>query len=520
VPAANVSYNADAIASYGVGAQPSNWNIHAAAAASSSSTLQQVLAQVWPSAFQVGASGVAALNSSLLMSAEQTRASPQTIVYQINPRATWSDGTPITYQDFEYNWEAQSGKKQFTDVGGKAFDPVDEPGYDDIASVSGTAANPFTVTVRFSKPYPDWRSLFSYLVPAHIAKSVGFNSGFTDPVADLVSGGPFLVSELQDGYSLQLVRNARYWGAPANLSSVTYYFTSGPAEMLDAISAGQLDVASLQVPASDFQQLQATSGISVQPVASALYEDLDFNEAAGPFTSKVLREAVMMSVDRNGMASSFLGGFGLSAKPLENRVLLPGAPGYFPDGDTFDQPAPSTALQVLAAAGYNEVGGRLRGPDGAPVVVTLSVDPDDFVAAQLADGIVAACVGIGMKVKLVDSVPAPPASGGWEMALERRQVPEWPSSIVKRYVTGGAANIDGYSSAAMDALVALVPTTAASELPALYDRIDAQAWKDFVDLPLVQLPVVFAVKRGLLNLEPGPYYADLSGDEQEWGFAS
>ena len=51
-------------------------------------------------------------------------------------------------------------------------------------------------------------------MPAHVSERVGFDSGFTDPVADLVSGGPYLVSELQQGYSLELVRNARYWARP------------------------------------------------------------------------------------------------------------------------------------------------------------------------------------------------------------------------------------------------------------------------------------------------------------------
>ncbi|HUB69301.1 MAG TPA: hypothetical protein VL984_02665, partial [Acidimicrobiales bacterium] len=110
VPQANVSYDPDAVATYAIGPQPSNWNIHAAAAAPSYTALEQVLAQVWPSAFDVGASGVAELDTSLLDSAQEVSTSPQRIVYQINPRAVWSDGTPITYLDFAYNWQAQSGK--------------------------------------------------------------------------------------------------------------------------------------------------------------------------------------------------------------------------------------------------------------------------------------------------------------------------------------------------------------------------------------------------------------------------
>jgi peptide/nickel transport system substrate-binding protein len=529
-----VSYDADAVASYAVGAQPSNWNIHADAASASYATLQQVLAQVWPSAFQVGASGVAMLNTSLLESATVVSDKPQTVVYQINPHAVWSNGEPITYRDFAYNWQAQSGKAEFSDLGGAPFEPVDQAGYDDIAAVKGSQADPYAVTVVFSSPFPDWRSLFSYLMPASVAKTIGFDDGFTDPVADLVSGGPFMVSQLQDGYSLQLVRNAGYWGNPANLASVTYYFTSGPAEITDALAAGELDVATVQASPDVYQQLRAVGGVSVRAVASAAYEDLDFNEASGAFRHEILRQAVMMAVDRAGMASTVLGPYGLTT-PVENRVLLPGAPGSFPNGTSFDQPQPSAALQVLTAAGYTQSGATLEAPGGKPVEVSLYIGADDPLAAELAAQVVTSCAAIGIKVDVVtgDTTPgdvpgsgvpglasavAPPA--GWEMAIELRQIPVFPSAIVSRFTTDGAANLDGYSSPAMDALLRQVPITPAAGLPALYDQVDAQAWRDDVDLPLVPVPVIVATDSGLLNLEPGPDYSDIAWDEQDWGFAS
>jgi peptide/nickel transport system substrate-binding protein len=559
-----------------VGAQPSNWNIDSAGASASYSTLAQVLAQVWPSAFEVGAGGVATLNTSLLNSATELSTDPQTIVYQINPHAVWSDGTPITYRDFAYNWQAQSGRARFFDVGGAPFTPMERAGYDDIAAVRGNPADPYTVTVVFSSHYPAWRSLFSFLAPAHIARDIGFDAGFTDPVADLISGGPFLVSELQDGYSLELVRNARYWGNPANLASVTYYFTSGPAEVTNALSAGSLDVATVQASAAGYQQLQADGELHVVAEAGAMYEDLDFNEAAGPFRHAVLRRAVAMSVDRAGMASTVLGPYGgLPVSPVENRVLLPDDPGSFPNGTDLDHPQPTEALQLLTASGYTESGTNapattqpgttqpattgpattgpattgpattgpattgpatteagltLDAPGGRPVDLSLFVNADDPLAAQLAAQLVTSCAAIGIKVDVVagdtpvGDVPgstaavAPPA--GWDMAIELRQVPVFPSAIAHQYVSAGPANVDGYASVAMNKLLAEIPAAPPADLPALYDEVDAKVWADYVDLPLVPVPVIVATRRGLLNVEPGPYYDGIAWDEQDWGFAS
>ncbi len=54
----NIAYNTNASASYAVGPQPANWDIHSAGASPWYLTLQQVLAQVWPSAFYVGTNEV------------------------------------------------------------------------------------------------------------------------------------------------------------------------------------------------------------------------------------------------------------------------------------------------------------------------------------------------------------------------------------------------------------------------------------------------------------------------------
>jgi peptide/nickel transport system substrate-binding protein len=509
-----------------VGLQPQNWDIHSAAAATWYLTLEQVLAQVWPSAFDVGANGAPMLDTSLLDSATEMSSDPQIVVYQINPRAVWSDGMAITYADFAYNWQAQSGRTEFADLGGKAYAPVDESGYDEISSVSGAPSDPYTVTVTFSHPYPDWQSLFSYLMPAHVGREIGFGSGFTDPVADLVSGGPYLVSELQDGYSLELVRNAHYWGSPANLSTITYYFMSGPAETENALSDGEVDVAALEADPTSFKQLQATSGLSVEPVASNFYEDLDFNEVRGPLLSPVLREAVMMALNRSGMASELLGPYGLATTSVDNRVYLRGQPGYAPNGAGYDQAAPAAALKLLEAKGYTLKGNVLKSPTGSPVGLSLFVEQADPVAEQLALLVTSSLAAIGVTVTTTPGGPlnadmfeepsALPA--GWQMAIELRQAPLYPSQIARSYATGGATNLDGYSSSAMNALANEIRSVAPAQLPALYDEIDDQAWKDFVDIPLVQVPVVVARNSSLLNVEPGPYFGDIAWDEQDWGF--
>ena len=111
------------------------FNVNTSAA--SEFVLQEIMNMVWPQAFIVNNKLQPVLNNQLLQSAVQTSLNPQTVVYTLNPKAVWSDGTPITADDFIYNWQAQSGNPAYTDVGGKPYDDASTTGYSQIASVVG-----------------------------------------------------------------------------------------------------------------------------------------------------------------------------------------------------------------------------------------------------------------------------------------------------------------------------------------------------------------------------------------------
>ena len=91
--------------------------------------------------------------------------------------------------------------------------------------------------------------------------------------------------------------------------------------MLNALAAHELDVATVPAAPATYQQLRAAGRLSVLGVASASYEDLDFNQSSPPLSSPVLRQAVMMALDRQTMAADVLSPYGAAAAPVENRDL-------------------------------------------------------------------------------------------------------------------------------------------------------------------------------------------------------
>src|SRR4051794_18077121 len=126
---------------------------------------QMVVNGIFPTTFVQQPDFTVKINNDLLDSASVTKSSPQTVVYKIKPSASWSDGTPISADDFIYNWQTQNG----TDPG---YSAASSTGYEDIDSVKGSDGGK-TVTVTYSHPFADWQSLFGTLLPAHVMKSLG-----------------------------------------------------------------------------------------------------------------------------------------------------------------------------------------------------------------------------------------------------------------------------------------------------------------------------------------------------------
>ncbi len=206
---------------------PTNFNPSTPGGANEVTTM--VMQNVWPQPFVVGSNDQAVLGPGLLVQAEPTSVSPQTVQYTISPAARWSDGVQITAADFVYNWQQQL-------VVGPSLPAIDDyAGYTDIKSIT-SSDNGKLVNVVFYKPYADWEALFTNLVPAHIGEKYGWAAAFAgfDP-KKVVSGGPFVITKFDPGRDLVLSRNPSYGGKPAHLSEIIFKVVHGETATIAAL---------------------------------------------------------------------------------------------------------------------------------------------------------------------------------------------------------------------------------------------------------------------------------------------
>jgi peptide/nickel transport system substrate-binding protein len=488
-----------------VGPAPASYNCDAAGVDPASCLA--VVDAVWPSVYRLDASGQPQLDTSFVTSASVTSTSPQVVTYHLNPKAEWSDGTPITWQDFAYTWQAQSGSAAYHDAGGAPFTPATTGGYEDIASVTGSPADPTAVVVTFARPDPDWQALFGAghpVVPAHVATQVGFDHGFTDPVDDLVSGGPFLVQSAVPGQSVTLVRNPRWWGTAAALSSVTVRFTTAATELAPALARSIVAAAEITGPPGStvspdvYAAVRRADGVTVKAVPSTTYEVLELNEASGALADPALRKAILTAVSRDDLLKLVPGAADAGTDALGDRFALPGSDGYTDDtpsgvgaGDA------GTARRVLQAAGYTAAAGAPLTKGGQPITLHLTGESGQPAVQAQEQAIVAALAQIGITVTESDTadVAATQAGGGWDLALSTATASPFPGPTARAYLPGDAANVEHVNDPqAAQALTAAATTLDPTKRAGLLHTADASLWTTAADLPLFQLPSVLAYR--------------------------
>jgi peptide/nickel transport system substrate-binding protein len=392
---------------------------------------QMVMEQVWPQAFVVDPD-FEAETQGFIDSAEVVSLSPMRVSYVIDPKATWSDGYRITAADFEYNWqEILRNAADLAPAGVIA-------GYRDIRSISGSNGGK-TVTVVFTSPYSDWEGLFANLVPAHIAERNGWASAFEGfHPAEVISGGPFIVSSLRPGKRLVLTRNSRYWGAPAHLQSIVFLVQRSEQDSLRALEKGTVSVAEL-TPGARLDSAVARedargAGLSITTTASPLLWQLAFNLKDPVVSDPFLRAALTLATDKAQLVANSVGLDDPGTVTAESRVFAQGQPGQDSEPAPSFAYSPGEATTLLTSLGYvpDQNGILHLAGDGLPLTLTVTGPTNDSIIAALEQQLQAewAAVGINLlvhNVSMGDLLGTVLPEGRYQLALAPYDLPVFPT---------------------------------------------------------------------------------------------
>jgi peptide/nickel transport system substrate-binding protein len=500
------------------------WNV--AKATSSNAETQQVLAGIVPAVFRVGPDLVPALNSDLMVSARQVRDHPQTLEYRVRPNAVWSDGRPIGVDDFVYAWKTSSPTR-CPDCAAAS-----SAGYSRIATVTGSDDGR-TVTVTMAKPFADWQVMFRALYPAHLAAgradlstpaglASSFN-GYFDRTPPRWSGRPYLIDHVERDSAVVEKPNPRWYGARPRLDRLVFRTIVDQSAEVLALANGEVQVIHPQPDAGIVQRVASIRGVSTFLGAGLTTEHLDLNSRRPVLRDVALRRAIFTAIDRSQILRRTVGQFQPHAVLLDNRIFVPGQPGY---RDTLTASGQgggdvTKATEFLRAAGYTGIGTKLRTRDGETVSLgcyytrgtTVREQTCELVQAQLGR------LGIAVPIVPVDQLSQTLSSGDFDL-IDFATVgsPFVLRSAQSRFTPHGGSNASGIDDPAASALIdqalqAVDPATARS----LLDRADELITADAVELPLYQKPGLLALSNAVANVRPNGVDVGPAYDVGEWG---
>jgi peptide/nickel transport system substrate-binding protein len=304
-----------------------------------------------------------------------------TVTWKLRDGLKWSDGEPLTCDDFKYaaEWVLDPANvgvvtTGFTDLKG---------GADGVECVSDTE-----MVWHFQNIYEGYITMVSAPLPRHYLEKIPMadqvnGAGFrADEVANLPTSGAFKFESVTPQQELRLARNPNYTsfstGKPAHLDTLVFKWYGSAAAMIAGFKANEIDEAT-DLQDSDIPTVQDL-GAEVQAVPALLYEFLRPNWSATscsknptvqdrgtgcPMSDPAMRQAISFAIDKNEINTRLLS----DTVQIANTNISPGA-WFFADEPpaTYD---PDKAKSILDAAGWVPGADGIRVKDGLRAKIEL-----------------------------------------------------------------------------------------------------------------------------------------------------
>ncbi|MEU0490977.1 ABC transporter family substrate-binding protein [Nocardiopsis sp. NPDC006139] len=428
--------------------------------------------------------------------------------YQINPDAVWSDGEPITADDFIWTWKMNSGDDELCADGcnsrGSTLSSL-------IESVEGSEdGKTVTVTMKEGTQHPGWFTFGSDgFYPAHIAEAEGFDldtpegmresSDFFNANPVTVSGGPYIFEgtpEL-DGRVVKVV-NEEYYGETPEIDEIILEVNTEEGSWVPALTNGEVQGGSPATWSDDvITQLESAENVEFEIASGGSWEHLDLNLASEPLDDLALRQAIFTAVDVANIATRTYGEKFPDIEPRTNHVFSTSSEFHedviTPTGQGAGDA--EAALEILEEAGY-ELNGETLEQDGEAVrPLRLRYTAGHVAREVIAELIQAdlAEIGVTAEIETTDDLGGTLAEGDFDLMLYGwSTTPEFYSSPHQYWFSESGSNYGKYENEEVDELVENAMDSATPEESAGFaNEAAAIVAEEAYVLPLVDTPAYF-----------------------------
>ncbi len=308
--------------------------------------------------------------------------------------------------------------------------------------------------------------------------------------------GPFIFKEAVPEQLYRVEANDSYrMGAP-KLAEVSVVYNNDAGANALAFEAGEVDMV-VNYPETDFTRIQETGALGFSAPTARLYF-YTVNATSGPMANPLVRKAVSVAIDREGIVEAALSG--VAGVPA--GTMFPAGKGWAADiAPEYDM---ARAEALLTEAGAVKQGGQWM-LDGEAIEIDIVTYTGRAALAPTAELTQAFLQAIGIKANVrvgeYGAATDAMAAGEADMFLQAWvMTPQGdPGAVLETLLkSDGGSNSGGYANGELDALLeAGRANFEQSKREEIYDRVQQIIADDAALIPVFHVSQLVVAKPGL-----------------------
>ena len=231
----------------------------------------------------------------------------KTYTFKMRAGAVWSDGSPVTANDFVFSWQREVDPATASEY---AYMLAPVVNADDVTAgnkkpeeLGVRAVDDMTFEVTLNAPTPYFLEMLTHQATYAVSKAnvMAHPDDFTKP-GNLVSNGAYTLAEFVPNDHVRIVKNPKFYDA-ANVAidTINYIPTEDRSTAMKRFEAGELDMND-DLPTEQLADLRAKFGdqIHIGPYLGTYYYVFKLTKA--PWDNVNLRHAISEAIDRDYLA--------------------------------------------------------------------------------------------------------------------------------------------------------------------------------------------------------------------------
>lgn len=429
-----------------------------------------------------------------------------TYTFYLRPEAKWSNGDPVTAQDFAASFRRILTPSLAADNAYLLYvienaEPFNRGQLTDPARLGIQTPDTHTLRIKLEHASPHFLSLLTYTpflpVPLSTLEKYGSTTKRGNPWARperLVGNGPFVLKEWKIGQRMIVVQSPTYWdAATVKLKEIHFYPIDNRDAEERAFRAGQLHLTeALPTTKVDTYRSSQPNLLRVDPYLGTEYYRIN---VARPFLNdRKVRRALALAVNRAAIAENIL----RAGQQPATAFTPPNTAGYTPHAHlSYD---PDAARALLAEAGYPE------GKGAPPIQLLYNTSETHRAVAEAIQEMWRRELHLEVKLQNQENkmILTARRAGDYEVL---RSV--WtadtidPLSFLGVFTSSSGNNYTGWSNAAYDQfLFEAARTTDASARDALLQKAEGVLLDEAPIIPIYHYTHVFLIQPSVHNWHP------------------